>query len=159
MRGRRGRFSALLAAFPRRFRYSGYLPMRFVHTSDWHVGLKAAWAGDSAPRIVQARLDSFSNVGRIAAQHDAEFVLSPATSSTAHAIALSTARQAIDIIESFPCPVYVIPGNHDQDSPCALWDRLDLDSLSRFRLLRTPEAIPLTGGTLYPARSTCAGFH
>jgi DNA repair exonuclease SbcCD nuclease subunit len=124
--------------------------MRFLHTSDWHVGLKAAWAGDSAPRIVQARLDSFANVGRIAAQHDAEFVLLAGDLFDSHAISLSTARQAVDIIESFPCPVYVIPGNHDQDSPGALWDRLDLDSLSRFHLLRTPEPMPLTGGTLYP---------
>lgn len=129
--------------------------MRFLHTSDWHAGLKAAWAGASASRIVQARLDAFANVARLAAEHQAEFVLFAGDLFDSHAIALSAARQAIDIIESFSCPVYVIPGNHDQDSPGALWDRLNLDSLSRFRLLRNPAPVPLTGGTLYPCPLNC----
>lgn len=129
--------------------------MRFLHTSDWHAGLKAAWAGASAPRIVQARFDSFANVGRIAAQHDAEFVLLAGDLFDSHAIALSAARQAIDIIETFHCPVYVIPGNHDQDAPGALWDRLNIESLSRFRLLRAPSPVAVTGGTLYPCPLNC----
>jgi len=129
--------------------------MRFLHTSDWHVGLKAAWAGASAPRIVQARLDAFANVARIAAEQNPDFALIAGDLFDSHAIALSAARQAVDIIESFPCPVYVIPGNHDQDAPGALWDRLNLASLSRFRLLREPSPVPIPGGILYPCPLTC----
>ncbi|HNY40566.1 MAG TPA: metallophosphoesterase [Bryobacteraceae bacterium] len=131
--------------------------MRFLHTSDWHVGLKAAWAGASAPRIVQARLDAFANVARIAAEQNPDFALIAGDLFDSHAIALSAARQAVDIIESFPCPVYVIPGNHDQDAPGALWDRLNLASLSRFRLLREPSPVPIPGGILYPCPLNCHG--
>ncbi len=124
--------------------------MRFLQTSDWHVGLKAAWAGEAAPRIAGARLDAFRNVGRIAADEQVDFCLIAGDLFDNHAIGLGAAREAIGIIEDFPCPVYVIPGNHDQDAPGALWDRLGLDSLSRFRLLRTPAPVPVPGGTLYP---------
>lgn len=129
--------------------------MRFLHTSDWHAGLKASWAGASAPRIAQARLDAFANVARLAAGHRAEFVLLAGDLFDSHAIDLSAARQAIDVIESFPCPVYVIPGNHDQDAPGALWDRLKLVEPSRFSLLRTPTPVPIPGGTLYPCPLNC----
>ncbi len=124
--------------------------MRFLQTSDWHVGLKAAWAGEAAPRIAEARLDAFRNIGRIAAEERAEFCLIAGDLFDNHAIGLSAAREAIGIIEDFPCPVYVIPGNHDQDAPGALWDRLGLDTLTRFKLLRTPQPVPIPGGTLYP---------
>ncbi len=143
------------AAFALRFRYIGYLPMRFIHTSDWHAGLKAAWAGASAPRIAEARLKAFANVAGLAAQHQSDFVLLAGDLFDSHAIALSAAREVVGIIESFPCPVYVIPGNHDQDAPGALWDRLNLDSLSRFRLLLNPSPVELTGGTLYPCPLNC----
>ncbi len=124
--------------------------MRFLQTSDWHVGLKAAWAGDAATRIAEARLDAFRNIGLIAAEERAEFCLIAGDLFDSHAIGLSVAREAIGIIEDFPCPVYVIPGNHDQDAPGALWDRLGLDTLTRFKLLRTPAPVPIPGGTLYP---------
>lgn len=124
--------------------------MRFLQTSDWHAGLKAAWTGEAAPRIAEARLESFRNIGCIAKQENVDFCLIAGDLFDSHAIGLSAAREAIAIIEDFPCAVYVIPGNHDQDAPGALWDRLALDSFTRFKLLRKPEPVPVLGGTLFP---------
>lgn len=124
--------------------------MRFLHTSDWHAGMPYTWVGAAASSARQARLDVLRSLAALAGSERVDFCLVAGDMFDNHEIAVAGARGIVDIVETFPCPVYVIPGNHDPDCPGSLWNRLALEGCNRFRLLRTTEPAAVPGGAILP---------
>ena len=49
--------------------------MRFLHTADWQIGMKAVQVGKVGARVREARLLAINKVAEIARSHSVEFVL------------------------------------------------------------------------------------
>ncbi len=124
--------------------------MRFLHTSDWHIGLKAAHAGAAGARLRAERLDAARRVASIAREEAVEFVLIAGDVFDASAPAPSDIRETAALLNAFPAPVYLIPGNHDPDVPGGPWDHAVWRDCSNVHCLLKPEPVRLNGGKLYP---------
>lgn len=96
---------------------------RFLHTADWQIGMTRRWLGEEAqPRFAAARIDAIRRLGRVAAEHDCEFVVVCGDVFEANQLSGQTVRRALDALREVPVPVYLLPGNHDP-----------LDALSIYR--------------------------
>lgn len=88
--------------------------MRFVATADWQLGMTAHYLGDEArPRFAQARIDAIRSIGRVAAAHDASFVLVCGDVFESNQLDRAVVARAFDALREVAVPVWLLPGNHD----------------------------------------------
>ncbi len=89
--------------------------VRFVHTADWQLGMRGRFLSDEArARFTQDRLDAVAAVGRLAAEHDAAFVLVAGDVFDDNQVDRRTVLRTCEVLRGFPdVPVLLLPGNHD----------------------------------------------
>ncbi len=88
--------------------------VRFLHTSDWQLGMRRHFLGDEAlPRYMQARVDAVRALARIAAEERCELVVVAGDGFESNHVDRLTVGRALGALKEIPCPVYVLPGNHD----------------------------------------------
>lgn len=124
--------------------------MRFLHTSDWHIGLKAAHAGAAGARLRAERMEAARRIAAIAREQAVDFVLIAGDMFDASAPAPAAIRETAALLNAFPAPVYLIPGNHDPNVPGGPWEHAVWRECANVRCLLEPEPVRLGGGTLYP---------
>jgi DNA repair exonuclease SbcCD nuclease subunit len=124
--------------------------MRFLHTADWHLGLSAKHAGAAAGRVRDERFAAARRIAAIAREEGVEFIVIAGDVFDANAPAPADIRAAAELLDGFPAPVYVIPGNHDPDVPGGPWEHRAWQEAQRVHCLRAPEAVALPDGTLFP---------
>ena len=97
-------------------------PLRFLHTADWQLGLRARYIpGDAGAAVRDARLRTVRRIGEVARERDAAFVVVAGDVFEHHGLLPRTLRQTFDVLGIFGCPVYLLPGNHDPGTPDALY--------------------------------------
>jgi DNA repair exonuclease SbcCD nuclease subunit len=88
--------------------------LKFLHTSDWHLGMRRHFLGDeSGPRFQQARIDAIASLARLAWEHGCAFMLVAGDTLDSNQVDPRTLGRALQALREFPVPVYLIPGNHD----------------------------------------------
>lgn len=88
--------------------------VRFLHTSDWQLGMTRHFLeGEAQARYSAARIDSIRSIGDVARREDCEFVVVAGDVFESNMVAERTVRRALDALATVPCPVYLLPGNHD----------------------------------------------
>lgn len=88
--------------------------IRFIHTSDWQLGMTRAFLSpEAASRFSQARIDAISALGKLATKHDARFIIVAGDVFESNQLSRKTLMRALDALESLPVPVFLLPGNHD----------------------------------------------
>ena len=98
--------------------------VRFLHTADWQIGMKAAHAGEKAKEIRQKRFKTAGRVVELAKQKDVDFVILAGDTFEDHNVDNAAVKRTVDILNRLdPIPVYVLPGNHDPLVPGGIWDR------------------------------------
>lgn len=123
------------------------MSIRFLHAADLHLGWRTTRFDERAcSRISEARFEALESLRSAAAQHQAQFVLLAGDVFDDHSVSKGVAERAFTLLEgkSMPCPVYLIPGNHDPLTPGGVWDRepWDRDQPAKHTfLLRTPEPV------------------
>jgi hypothetical protein len=124
--------------------------MRFLHTADWQIGMKAAHVGAAGEAVRAARLEAAKRVVAAARDHGAEFILVAGDTFEHNAVPRPDVQRVADILGGFPGPVFIIPGNHDPMVPGSVWDHAAWGHHDNLRILREaiPEEIP--GGLLFP---------
>lgn len=128
--------------------------MRFIHTADWQIGMKAAHVGKAAERVRNTRLETIRRIQHLARESNAEFVLVAGDTFEDHGVSRKLVVQVGDLLGGFDCPVYVIPGNHDPWTEGGVWDQArDLWS-KRTQVLVDRSPIQLPGGWLFPCPLT-----
>jgi DNA repair exonuclease SbcCD nuclease subunit len=96
--------------------------LRFIHTADWQLGLRVAFIpGDAGALVRAARLETVRKIGRTAGECDAAFVVVAGDVFEHHALRADTVRKTFDAMRGYPCPVYLLPGNHDPLTPDSLY--------------------------------------
>jgi DNA repair exonuclease SbcCD nuclease subunit len=88
--------------------------MRFLHTSDWQLGMTRGFLSEEAQaRYTQARFDAIRTMGRIAEEKQCRFMLVCGDSFESNQVDRKTVARAIEALKEVSVPVYLLPGNHD----------------------------------------------
>jgi DNA repair exonuclease SbcCD nuclease subunit len=124
--------------------------MRFIHTADWQVGMKARQVSVAAERVRQERFAAAQRVVDEANSHKADFILIAGDTFEDNAIGGAQVQRTADILSGFDGPVYLIPGNHDPLVPGSVWEHASWTDCRNIHILRAPEPVAVPEGTLYP---------
>lgn len=97
--------------------------MKILHTADWQLGKPFASIEDEDNQALvrQARLDAIQTIGSIAGDEKVDAVLVAGDLFDSPSAKASVVSEALARMGRIPCPVYVIPGNHDHGGPGSLW--------------------------------------
>ena len=88
--------------------------MRFVHTSDWQLGMTRHFlAGEAQARYTATRIDAIRAIGALARAENADMVVVAGDVFDSNLVAPGTVRRALDAMASVEVPVYLLAGNHD----------------------------------------------
>jgi len=124
--------------------------MRFLHTADWQIGMRAAHVGAAGEKVRGARLDAAKRVVAIAQERGADFMVLAGDTFEDNDVEGVVVRQITDILRAAPCPVYVLPGNHDPLIPGSVFDHKGWETAGNVRILRSPDPIDVGGAMLFP---------
>ncbi|MDP5064405.1 MAG: exonuclease SbcCD subunit D [Haliea sp.] len=102
--------------------------MKFIHTSDWQIGMTRAFLSqEAAARYSQARIDAIRALGQMAEEHGAQFMVVAGDVFESNQLSAPTLSRAISALNAVPVPVFLLPGNHDP---------LDASSIFRSKAFR-----------------------
>ncbi len=88
--------------------------VRFIHTSDWQLGMTRAFLSpEAASRFSQARIDAISTLGKLAKAHKAQFIIVAGDVFESNQLSKQTLMRTLDALKSVQVPVFLLPGNHD----------------------------------------------
>ena len=88
--------------------------VRFVHTSDWQLGMTRHFLeGEAQARYAGARLDAVRALGALAAERGCDFVVVAGDVFDSNLLSSQTVRRALDVLGDIAVPVFLLPGNHD----------------------------------------------
>lgn len=130
------------------------MAIRFLHTSDWQMGMKALQAGEKAKELRSKRYDSVAQVAAVARQESVDFVIIAGDLFEHHDVDESVVRKTVAALDAFaPITVFILPGNHDPLIAGGVWDRKSWQQAGKHvRLLRERAEVPLENDvTLYPS--------
>lgn len=131
-----------------------YMPVKFLHTADWQMGMKALQAGEKAKEVRAKRFETAARVVELAKQEGVEFVLLAGDLFEHHDVDDSVVRKTVAVLDSLaPTPVFVLPGNHDPLVAGGVWDRQSWKRIGdHVTLLREADEVQISDNVaLYPA--------
>ncbi len=126
------------------------MPVKLLHTADWQIGMKAAQLGAAAARARAARLETARRIAELAVEESVDVVVLAGDTFENHGVALSDVETAVGILASCPCPVLVLPGNHDPVTVGGVWDLPAWSGAENVRVARLPAPVELESCVLFP---------
>lgn len=124
--------------------------MKFLHTADWQMGIKARHVGEVAPRVREERLNAARRVVEVAGERGADFLLLAGDVFEHNGVERVLIQQTVDVLSAFNKPVYIIPGNHDPFVPGSVWEHAAWKSSGNIHLCAERKPLSVPGGTLFP---------
>jgi DNA repair exonuclease SbcCD nuclease subunit len=124
--------------------------MKFLHTADWQVGMRATQLGDKGERVRQARLEAARHVVEQAQREKVDFVLVAGDTFEHNGVERLKVREAAKILGGAGCPVYLLPGNHDPLTPGSVWEDAVWSGFPNLHVLTQAAPLEVPGGVLYP---------
>lgn len=124
--------------------------MKFIHTADWQVGMKAAHVGDCGDRVREERLESARRVVSAAVDNAADFMLVAGDTFEDNGVDRVLVQKVADILGGFESMVYIIPGNHDPMVPGSVWEHPSWKTHENIFVASKAEPVELDGGVLFP---------
>lgn len=124
--------------------------MKFLHTADWQIGMRAAHVGAAGVRVREERLDAARRVIAAARGAGVEFVVVCGDTFEDNGIDRVLVQKVVDILTGFGGPVHVTPGNHDPFMPGSVWEHPAWRSSDNVHVLREETPLDVPGGTLFP---------
>ncbi len=102
------------------------MTIRFIHTSDWQLGLKLAYIPEKyRARAQEARFTAVEQIGELAREHDVQAVVVAGDVFDDNAVGRDVLQKAVDAMGKMgDCPVLLLPGNHDPATPDSAMARL-----------------------------------
>jgi len=121
--------------------------MRFLHTSDWQLGMTRAFlTSEAAPRFSQARIDAIATLGRLAAEHEAKFIVVAGDVFESSQISRETLVRTLEALKRVPVPVFLLPGNHDPLDGASIFSTKEFrDAPDHVIVIRDQTPIPVPG--------------
>jgi DNA repair exonuclease SbcCD nuclease subunit len=125
--------------------------VKFLHTADWQIGMKAAHVGAVGAVVRNERLHAAKRVIDAARQHAVQFILVAGDTFENNAVDRVLVQKVADILASFAGPVYIIPGNHDPLAPGCVWEHPAWRSHANVHVLVERKPLDVAGATLWPS--------
>src|SRR6056297_666105 len=121
--------------------------MRFLHTSDWQLGMTRAFlTPEASPRFSQARIDAIAVLGRLAAEHEAKFIVVAGDVFESSQISRETLVRTLEALKRVPVPVFLLPGNHDPLDGASIFATKEFrDAPDHVIVIRDQTPIPVPG--------------
>jgi DNA repair exonuclease SbcCD nuclease subunit len=100
------------------------MALRFIHTSDWHLGRAFGDAGEGvAGKLRDARFQAIRRLAAEARERGATVILVAGDVFENQLVAPATVHRALALMaEATDIVWHLIPGNHDLDAPCGAWE-------------------------------------
>jgi DNA repair exonuclease SbcCD nuclease subunit len=124
--------------------------LRFVHTGDWQIGMKAAHVGPVGETVRAERLASVRRLVDVARQNEAAFLVVAGDAFEDNAIDRVLVQKIADSLGGFGRPVYLIPGNHDPFVPGSLWHHPAWKSHANLQVITAAVPFSIASTTIYP---------
>lgn len=124
--------------------------MKFLHTGDWQIGMRAAHVGAAGDAVRKARIDSLNRLIGIANEQRVDFILVAGDCFEDNGVDRILVQKTVDALRKSVAPVYIIPGNHDPWSPGSVWEYPSWKQNESLHILFEPQPISIPGGALHP---------
>lgn len=124
--------------------------MRFLHTADWQIGMKASHVGDAGVHVREERIAAVRKLVEVARENNVDFVLVAGDTFENNGVDRVLVQKVADILASSKAPVFVIPGNHDPLVPGSVWEHPVWKSTEKVHVLHEENPMEIPGGLLYP---------
>ena len=124
--------------------------VKFIHTADWQIGMKADHVGAVGKRVRSERFESARRVVEVAANKQADFIIVAGDTFEDNAVDRVLVQKVADILGRFAGPVYLISGNHDPLVSGSVWEHAAWKSHSNLHVITEAKPIEIDGATLYP---------
>lgn len=125
--------------------------VKFIHTSDWQIGMKGGGLGSAGDLVRSTRIKSISNVFDIAKKENVDFVLICGDIFEHNQVSNDDVGSVISIFNEYPeIPVYLLPGNHDCLGPGCVYERDIFKHIEHLTVLTSDDPIELEGVTIHP---------
>ena len=128
--------------------------MRFVHTADWQVGMRAAHVGAAGRAVRDERIAAGRRVVDLANDRGVDFLVLAGDTFENNAVDRALVQQVADVLRAARRPVYVLPGNHDPLVAGSVWQHDAWRSAVNVTILRDASPVTVAGGTLWPCPLT-----
>ena len=131
--------------------------IRFLHTADWHLGIKYTKLGHSAQKAREVRIETAKKLMNIAKDNNVDFIIIAGDLFDNNDVDRRLVDIAVKIMgDAEPIPVYILPGNHDPLTRDSLYLNQQWYSLDNTFILKNnqPVEIPGINVTLYPCPVT-----
>ena len=103
------------------------MEVRFLHTSDWQLGMTRRFLDpEGQVRYTDDQFATIRRIAEVAAEAGARFVIVAGDIFDSFVPDRRIIARALEALGAFTVPVYLVPGNHDADSPAALWANSDV---------------------------------
>ncbi|MFA0832592.1 MAG: exonuclease SbcCD subunit D [Methanobacterium formicicum] len=125
--------------------------MKFLHTADWHLGMKYSQLQDKAEKARQIRIKSVQKVLDHAA--DVDFILVAGDLFDSNNVDKQLLNIVSKMFQRTTAPIYIIPGNHDPLTLDSLYHDPVWDTLSNVTIFKEskPFSLPYHNVTIYPS--------
>jgi len=123
--------------------------LRFIHTADWQIGMRAAHVGAVAGRVRDERLQAIRRLVELAREKQAEFLVLAGDTFEDNGISPVLIQKVADLLGKFVGPVYLLPGNHDPLVPGSVWEHPAWTGHRNLHVLRQTGPVEVPGGTLW----------
>lgn len=132
--------------------------VRFVHTADVQVGMKATEAGEKGAVLREARLEALRSTVALTKERQADFLLIAGDLFENNQVKPVTVSQVVQILQGLdPTPVYILPGNHDWWDGGSVYSRAEFQEphARNLRVCNSAKPFELAPGVvLYPCPVT-----
>ena len=124
--------------------------MKFVHTADWQIGMRADSVGNFAAKVREERFAAAKRVIEVAKSENVDFILLAGDVFEDNAVDRKLVQKVADILRSFGGPVLIIPGNHDPFVPGSVWEHPSWNAASNLRVISEESPITIADAIIYP---------
>ena len=120
--------------------------IRFIHSSDWQLGMTRAFLGaEAAARFAQARIDAIATLGELAREHAAQFIVVAGDVFESNQLSRQTLMRTLDALQSLPVPIFLLPGNHDPLNGASIFSSPEFERCAEhIHILTDYLPVPLT---------------
>jgi len=125
--------------------------VKFLHTSDWQIGMKGGGLGTLGSLVGELRIHTIERLLQVAEDEGVNFVALCGDVFEHNQVADDQVTAVARILRAHPSvEVHTIPGNHDLPGPGSVWNRTALRSIPNLHVHTTaaPIEVAVSGGDL-----------
>ena len=99
------------------------MPVRFLHTSDWQLGVTRHFlAPGPQDRWAAARNEAVTALCKLATDEDCDFIVVAGDVFETNHVSRATVLTAIEALKNCRLPIFLLPGNHDCLEPTNVYE-------------------------------------